>query len=280
MSRDQSHPSYPSVREGAICVAVGRFRAELLLRRPYDAAYTPKLAIIGFAFERQSGVHAFATDRRTHFQAKPNGLAFVPGGCDVYSASEQGGEYLKITLEPEPDDAPSHEQRFSDVIDTVAIRAAQRLRAMLLACGPVDPVMFEQLVQTLQARAAHVHGGQHTESRASAWMTVHRRRQIDALIEARLGDRLTVQELAGELGLSAGFFSRALKSAIGQSPHDYIIERRIARARSLLKTRAPDLGAIALASGFVSHAHMSATFKSRLGVTPSQVRGNFMSAMS
>jgi AraC family transcriptional regulator len=272
MSLDQHPPSRPSAREGAICLAVGRFRAELLLRSPYDAAYTPKLAIIGFAFERQTGVHAFATDRRTHFQAKPNGLGYVPGGCDVYSTSEQGGEYLKITLEPAQDDPPCYEQRFSDVIDPGAIRAAQRLRAMLLTFDPVDPVMFEQLVQTLKARAAHVHGGQHAEPRASAWMTVHRRQQIDALIEAGLGERLTVEDMAGELGLSAGFFSRALKAAIGQSPHDYIIERRIARARSLLRKGAPDLSAVALAAGFASHAHMSATFRNRLGVTPGYLR--------
>jgi AraC family transcriptional regulator len=279
MSLDQSQPSRPSAREGAICLAVGRFRAELLLRSPYDAAYTPELAIIGFAFERQTGIHAFATDRRTRFQAKPNGLAYVPGGCDVYSASEQGGEYLKITLEPEHDASPCHDQRFSDLVDPVAIRAAQRLRAMLLASDQVDPVMFEQFVQTLQMRVACVHGGQHAEARESAWMTVHRRRQIDEMIETRLDKRLTVQELAGELGLSTGFFSRALKAAIGQSPHDYIIERRIARVRSLLKTRVQDLSAIALASGFVSHAHMSATFRSRLGVTPSQIRSSLIKAM-
>ena len=272
MSLDQSHPSRPSAREGAVCVAVGHFRAELLLRSPYDAAYTPKLAIIGFAYERQTGVHAFATDRRSHFQAMPNGLAYVPGGCDVYSASEQGGEYLKITLEPAQDDPPCYDQRFSDVVDPVAIRAAQRLRAMLLTFDSLDPVMFEQLVQTLQERVAHVHGGQHAKPRASTWMTARRLRQVEEIIEARLDDRLTVQDLAGALGLSTGFFSRALKSAIGQAPHDYIIERRIARARLLLKSNVPDLSAIALASGFASHAHMSATFRTRLGVTPGYLR--------
>lgn len=272
MNLDHRHPSLLFAREGAICVAVGRFRAELLLRRPYDAAYTPKLAIIGFAFESQTGVHAFATDRRSHFQAKPNGLAYVPGGCDVYSASEQGGEYLKITLEQENDDPPCHDRRFSDVVDPVAIRAAQRLRAMLLACNPVDPVVFEQLVQILKARVTHVHGGNHAKPRAATWMTAHRLRQIDEIIEARLDDLLTVQNLADALGLSTGFLSRVLKLAIGQAPHDYIIERRVARARMLLKTDMPDLSAVALASGFASHAHMSATFRNRLGVTPGYLR--------
>ena len=67
--------------------AVGQWWAELLPQSPYDAAYTPDAAIIGFAFDSQAGVHAFATDRRTEFPAKPNGLAYVPRGCDVYSES-------------------------------------------------------------------------------------------------------------------------------------------------------------------------------------------------
>ncbi len=272
MSLDQHHLPRPFAREVAICVVVGRFHAELLLRRPYDSAYTSMLASIGFAYECQTGVHAFATDRRTHFQAKPNGLAYVPGGCDVYSASQQGGEYLKITIKPERDDPLCHGQRFSDVVDPVSIRAAQSLRGMLLAREPVDPVIFEKDVQSLQERAALIVGGNYGEPRESVWMTARRLRLVDEIIEARLDNRLTVQDLADALGLSMGFFSRALKATVGQAPHDYIIERRVARARLLLKTGISDLSAVALASGFASHAHMTSTFRNRLGVTPGHFR--------
>ena len=84
--------------------------------------------------------------------------------------------------------------------------------------------------------------------------------------------KLTVQSLADALGLSAGFFSRAFKAAVGKAPHDYVTDRRISRARTLLQIDKNNLSAIALASGFTSHAHMTATFKSRLGATPSQLR--------
>jgi len=58
----------------------GSWVAELLPRNAYQAAYTPEAPIIGFAFESQVGVHAFGTDRRAAFRAKPNGLAYVPAG--------------------------------------------------------------------------------------------------------------------------------------------------------------------------------------------------------
>lgn len=255
---------------------VGDCCVELLPQSPYSAAYTPELAVIGFAFESQAGVHAFATDRRAHFRAKPNGLAYVPGGCDVYSHSDRGGEYLTITFKPEHDDQAYCDRRFSDIIDPVAISAAQRLRATLLTCNSIDPLIFEQLVQTLNRRVAHVTGCSHIETHASLWMTARRLRCVDELIEAKLDDTLTVQELAKALGLSMGFFSRALKASIGKAPHDYIIERRISRARTLLETGCLDLSAVAFASGFASHAHMTATFRSRLGVTPSQLRSMFV----
>jgi AraC family transcriptional regulator len=103
-------------------------------------------------------------------------------------------------------------------------------------------------------------------------MTPRRLRLVDEFIEARLDSKVTIQELAGALGLSAGFFSRAFKSAVGKAPHDYIVDCRISRARRLLVGTELDLTTIALASGFASHAHMTTTFRSRLGISPGALR--------
>jgi AraC family transcriptional regulator len=258
----------PKVRRAEI----GRCSAELLPQSPYEAAYTPEASIIGFAFERQTGVHAFATDRRTGFRARPNALAYVPKGCDVYSQSHHGGEYLKIVLGPEWEDTRLCGRRFSDVVDLAAIRAAQSLREILLTGAPIDPVRFEYCIDELIDRVAHARGRHETEPRAGSWMTARRLKRVDELIDARLDDKLTVRELAAAIGLSTGFFSRAFKASVGKSPHDYIIDRRVSRARTLLQIDEVGLADVALASGFTSHAHMTATFRSRLGVTPGQLR--------
>jgi AraC family transcriptional regulator len=108
--------------------------------------------------------------------------------------------------------------------------------------------------------------------RKSHWMTLRRLKLIDEMIEERMGSNLTVQEIATSLGLSTGFFNRAFKAAVGKTPHNYIIDRRISRARSLLRFSSLGLADIAAASGFASHAHMTAQFRSRLGITPSGLR--------
>jgi AraC family transcriptional regulator len=240
----------------------------LLSSHPYCASYTAASPIVGFAFDSQVGIHAFGSDRRVDFRTKANGLAYVPEGCDVYSRSDVGGEYLRIALRPEPGESPA--PRFSDRIDRAAINAAHALRRMLLADAARDPLACERLVHVLKERA--VMPGERP-LRPAAWMTPRRLRLVDELIEARLDSGLTVEQIATTLGLSAGFFTRAFKAAIGKSPHDHIIDRRLARARTLLRRGTePDLGAIALASGFASHAHMTATFRRRLGVAPSELR--------
>jgi AraC family transcriptional regulator len=252
--------------------AVGEVHAELLPRAPYETAYTPTTAVIGFAFETQTGIHAFASDRASAFRTRPNSLAYVPAGCDVMSRSERGGEYLTVRLGGPEGSRPPLDKRFSDHVEPAAIVASQTLRRMLLAREPVDPLLFEAEAAKLRIIAERVLGGPAPAATDTRWMTARRLRAIDELIEARLDTPLTVGELASSLKLSRGFFARAFKAAIGKAPHDYIIDRRLSRARLLLQTSDGDLANIALTCGFSSHAHMTALFRRRLGIVPQDLR--------
>lgn len=249
----------------------GSWCAELLPRAPYQAAYTPEAPVIGFAFEHQVGVHSFGSDRRVAFRARPNGLAYVPAGCDVYSSSTAGGEYLRIIFLCGLSDAHGCARRFSDAIDPVAIGAAQDLRRQLLLSHR-DTLRCERCVMALAERVAWILRTTDGAPATGSSMTPQRLRLIDELIEARLDANVTVQDLADAVALSAGFFSRAFKAAVGKTPHDYIIDRRVQRARSLLDSTELDLTTVAHASGFASHAHMTTTFRNRLGINPAALR--------
>jgi AraC family transcriptional regulator len=257
------------------CAVAGAWSVELLPREPYCAAYRPDMPVIGFAFDGQTGVHAFGSDHKSDFRTRPNSLAFIPAGCDVYSTSHQGGEYLRLTFERSRSETWPSSRRFSDEIDSLAIVAAEQLRRQLLMIDGADELQCEQFVETLKQRTLSVLGDRSTKPAARSWMTPRRLRRVDDLIEARLDKRMTVQSLADELGLSGGFFCRAFHAAVGKAPHDYIIDRRVSRARALLLHEALGLSAIAQACGFSSHAHMTATFRKRLGATPSELRRVF-----
>jgi AraC family transcriptional regulator len=254
-------------------ITIGGAHAALLPRAPYEARYTPCTAMIGFAFEAQAGMHAFASDREASFRTRPNSLAYVPAGCDVMSRSAAGGEYLTVRLVAGSIPASPTERRFSDHIDSAAIAAAQNLRRMLLTGQSADVLQFEAETAQLRDAAWRVAAGRATQAPAARWMTVRRLRLVDELIEAKLESSLTVGELAAALGPSSGFFRRAFKAAVGKAPHHYIIDRRLSRARELLRTGNHGLAEIAAACGFASHAHMTALFRRRLGVTPNSLRG-------
>jgi AraC family transcriptional regulator len=253
-------------------LVVGEDRVELLPSAPYDANYIAEAPMVGFAFETQSGVHSFASDRVTAFRSRPNSLAYVPAGCDVFSSSSRGGEYLAITGGSGYWPKAQSTLRFSDHIDPTAIAAARMLRRMILMSDAVEPLEIDRQLSTLQEIVSQVLNGGETEPLAARWMTPRRLELVDDLVEASPESGVTVPEIAARLDLSVGFFNRAFKAAVGATPHDYVIDRRVSRARRLLWTTNLSLADIAAACGFASHSHMTVQLRSRLGVTPSALR--------
>ncbi|MBN2751836.1 MAG: helix-turn-helix transcriptional regulator [Rhodospirillaceae bacterium] len=251
--------------------ATTAWEAELLPHHPYETRYTTDRAAIGFAFDMQDGVHAFASDRIHPFRVRALSLAFTPAGCEVYSRSPKGGEYLRLILRSRTEE-PFEPPRFTNTRDIPAVMAARHLRAMLLTPRPIDPLLFEHHATALAERAYAVHTASDDTADAGRWMTSGRLKHISEMVEARLENGVTVEEMAHTLGLSTDFFSRAFKAATGQTPHAYVISRRIARARALISAEGNDLSAVAYSVGFSSHAHMSAVFRQHLNVTPSTLR--------
>ena len=95
--------------------------------------------------------------------------------------------------------------------------------------------------------------------------------RVTDLIEESLASPLTVARLAREIGVSASFLSRAFSAFCGQTPYDYILSRRLQRARRLIATTGGSLPEIALQAGFSSQSHMTSSMKARLGVSPSSI---------
>lgn len=246
--------------------AAGPYRLTLLPHQPYAVRYSAAAPALGFAFDGQTGQHAFDSDRLRPFRTRPNSFAYVPPGCAVQSRSATGGEYLTLTL-PDALAAPQTTDLSAPALRPLALR----LRQELLAPGRIDPLELEALAAQFVAGAREALAL--PKPRAAGWLTPQRLARLDALIEAQLAEGISVAALAAALGLSEGFFCRAVKASLGVSPQAYLLDRKLSRARTLLRTRPDDLSQIALAAGFSSHAHLSAACRRYLGVPPSALRG-------
>lgn len=97
------------------------------------------------------------------------------------------------------------------------------------------------------------------------------RRLVD-YIEDNLEGDLSLHALAAEVEISPLYLARAFRAAVGQSPHQYVLTRRIERARELLRNTDLSVVDVALACGFSSQSHLAHWFVRQVGVAPAAYR--------
>ena len=91
--------------------------------------------------------------------------------------------------------------------------------------------------------------------------------QSIAFLEEHLGESLPLSKLAAVSGYSRFHFLRLFKAVTGQTPHAYLMQRRVDHAKELLKSGQP-IAEVAYATGFTDQAHFSRRFKRSVGMTP------------
>jgi len=83
------------------------------------------------------------------------------------------------------------------------------------------------------------------------------------LADARFADALTVADLARAAGLSSAHFSREFRATFGESPHSYLLTRRLERAAALLRNTDRSVAAICMTVGLSSVGSFTTSFTRR-----------------
>lgn len=92
------------------------------------------------------------------------------------------------------------------------------------------------------------------------------------LVDARYREPLTVGDLAAAAGLSPAHFSRQFRRAFGESPHQYLLTRRLERAAALLRSTDWPVTDICFAVGWASLGSFTASFGRIFGCSPAAYR--------
>ena len=92
------------------------------------------------------------------------------------------------------------------------------------------------------------------------------------LADSRYAEPLDLQRLAREAHVSARHFSRSFLRVFGETPYQYLLSRRLERARHLLRTTELPVGEICLEVGFSSVGSFTTTFRRHVGVSPTTFR--------
>lgn len=144
----------------------------------------------------------------------------------------------------------------------------QLVRLLVSEGARGDVIYATAIAQTLLTRLLHLARDAAPVGSLAKW----RLRRVEALVESRLAEPLTLSEMAAAAGLSRMHFAAQFRMATGTSPHDYLLSRRIETAKTLLADTDTALAEIALSVGFLAQAHFTTVFKRLVGETPARWR--------
>jgi AraC-like DNA-binding protein len=164
--------------------------------------------------------------------------------------------------------APAGTPAFRDPVARDPEGAALFGRAHAALQAGTDGLAGEELLLRAYARMVALHARLSTAPLAREHAGVARVREA---IEARYAEDLSLDMLAREAGLSRHHLIRAFRREVGLTPHAYVLDVRVRRARERLK-RGESPADVAAATGFADQAHLSRCFKARLGVGPGAYR--------
>jgi AraC family transcriptional regulator len=141
--------------------------------------------------------------------------------------------------------------------------------------GLADRLYIESLVIQLAMSVLrrHSRGSGTTTILPSTGLTRSQARRVLEYIETNLSREVTLREMAGIVDLSPYHFARMFKRTMSTAPHRYVLERRVERAKAMLRTTSASLIEISLSTGFCDQSHFTSSFRRIVGATPTGFQG-------
>src|SRR3989344_43867 len=191
---------------------------------------------LSYAGDRPMLLYVFQAPRSAAEQGcRPGAFALLKPGTSLEIHHPEPMEVLAVAYDGDRDlvlgdmeDAPP------GASDPGVRLLAQEIRRVLREEDASDPRYVETLAESLLVRAAAVAASPQSAAATRA-LTPHKLRRLTAFIDANLDRPLQVAELAAVVGLSRAHFTRAFQSAVGQTPHRFVLSRRLEEVRSALE---------------------------------------------
>ncbi|MFE0757272.1 helix-turn-helix domain-containing protein [Inquilinus sp. NPDC058860] len=202
----------------------------------------------------------------------------VPAGRS-YASQARGGtiRYGVLYFDPESLSAlPGSDGRIAPRFahrDEFLYRAVERLAELIGRNDDVSELLGASLGQALSLHLVQRYRAEETApGPRGPLLSGPARERLQEHVHARLGDRITLDDLADIAGMSTHNLLVAFRQAFGTTPAQYVIAQRLRRVRWLLANSAQDITAIALETGFASHSHLTTAFRRHIGLTPRDFR--------
>jgi AraC-like DNA-binding protein len=137
----------------------------------------------------------------------------------------------------------------------------------------VSQLFVDHVTFAIVAHLANALGGMKDQERPPrGGLALWQERRAKEFVDANLDGDMSVMLLARACGLSTKHFSRAFRQSTGLAPHQWLLQRRIDKAKQLLRGAQMPLADVALACGFADQSHFTRVFTRAVGLSPGQWR--------
>jgi AraC family transcriptional regulator len=167
-----------------------------------------------------------------------------------------------------PESSFAADQQFQLVANSLA-KLLETVRRELERDREVAKASLATASNILQAEIERCSGTNgFTRGGLAAWQIL----RVRAFIDGNLHRAIHIRDLSAIARRSPAHFSRKFKLAVGESPHAYVVRRRLERACHLMMTSTASLSEIALSVGFSDQAHLCRLFRQAFGQSPANWR--------
>lgn len=157
--------------------------------------------------------------------------------------------------------------------DSAMAWVARELFAEMRLGGPVTRMAVDGIALVAAAHVARRWSNFTVpRPRARGGLAPHALRRACQYLDAHLGQEVTLAQVAREVALSPKHFARAFRESTGLPPHQWLLARRVDRARALLAGSDAPIASVALACGFSDQSHFTNRFRQATGTTPARYR--------
>ncbi|MEW6131046.1 MAG: AraC family transcriptional regulator [Acidobacteriota bacterium] len=147
------------------------------------------------------------------------------------------------------------------------------LKAEMESGYPCGQLYFDSLAVSVATRLLRYYSSMTLpQQKYNGRLPERKLRQVLAYIEDHLSADLSLRELAEIAGLSVSHFKNLFRESVGLTAHQYLIRRRVERAKTLLTDGKLSISQIAFETGFAHQSHLARHMRRLLGVSPKALR--------
>jgi AraC family transcriptional regulator len=219
-------------------------------------------------------------DGRTQQRVQQAGdFDVIPAGMSGRWRNEGDVELLLIEIDPDfvaklgdGEIAPAPLLPTMQLRDEQLHHLALAMVAEYRSAMPTGRLYAESLMSAMLLRLMSLRSGGGLSQQNGDRLSLAQQQRLLEFIEANIASSLSLADLAGIVGYGVSRFKTLFKNSFGCTPHVYVLQRRVERARALVVSGDLPLSQIALESGFAHQSHMATAFRKSLGIAPGELR--------